>query len=198
MIMSVERFFKDNGGTLVLMLMLTLSLGLNIHLVRRGTLDPRSERAPALKIGAQIPSPLLLVDSDSKPVSIDFTDDSRPTVLYVLSPLCSWCKRNEPNMKALVSTTRGRFRYLGLSIESNELKQYITAGRAPFPVYLIDSNDVKRELEVNSTPETIVVSPTGKVQQIWEGAYFDTNQEQVEKFFGVKLPGLQEPTATAP
>jgi hypothetical protein len=72
------------------------------------------------------------------------------------------------------------------------LKQYIAAGRAPFPVYQIESQDQAQRLGLSATPTTIVVGPGAKVLKVWTGAYMDKNQPEVEKYFGAKLPGLQE------
>jgi hypothetical protein len=40
------------------------------------------------------------------------------------------------------------------------------------------------------TPETIVLSPEGRVVALWEGALHGRSQIEAEKFFDVKLPGL--------
>jgi hypothetical protein len=46
--------------------------------------------------------------------------------------------------------------------------------------------------KLRSTPQTIVVSPEGKVLQNWVGAYVGGQKSQVEAFFHVSLPGLRE------
>jgi hypothetical protein len=177
------------GGATAFVLAVALSIGLNAYLTGTRLLS-HSEETAKLKVNSTLPVALLLQDVDGKKVSLQFANDPRPTVLYVLSPLCGWCKRNEPNVRTLAAATGSRFRYVGLSIETRDLKKYIAEGHAPFPVYLIPSKDLIRSLGLSGTPETIVVSPTAKVEQLWEGAYLDTNRLQVEKFFGVKLPGL--------
>ncbi|HWG57560.1 MAG TPA: TlpA disulfide reductase family protein [Candidatus Acidoferrales bacterium] len=192
--MSVKTFLSRSGGTAVLVAVLAASLGLNVYLARTGVF-PHGKAPAALKVNAVLPATLPLQDADGKAVSLNFASDARPTVLYVLSPLCSWCKRNEPNMKALYSATNSRFRYVGLSIESKDLKKYIADGREPFPVYYVSDKNVDQKLGITGTPETIVVSPQAKVEQVWQGAYLDVNQKEVQKFFDVKLPGLQEVAA---
>ncbi len=42
------------------------------------------------------------------------------------------------------------------------------------------------------TPQTIVISPQGKVLKSWVGAYHDKTQREVETEFGVLLPGLPQ------
>jgi hypothetical protein len=40
-----------------------------------------------------------------------------------------------------------------------------------------------------ATPQTLLVSPEGKLVRRWQGAYTDS-QGEVEKALGVRLPGL--------
>lgn len=189
---SVKDFVKGNGGTLALIFMLALSLGLNVYMLRTGR-PPWASSPPALlKIDAQLPAVLPLETADGQPMMLSFASDSRPTVLYVLSPACEWCKKNQANVKTLVAATSNRFRYVGLATVPIGLKEYIDQGSAPFPVYFVKSRAVSRKLGIRGTPDTIVVSPDGKVKEVWEGAYIDPNLKKVEGFFGVKLPGVQE------
>lgn len=189
---SPRDFLERNPGTLALTLVLALSLGLNVYLLRVGRAPWAPSPPQLLKVNDQLPAAVSLVRADGKPVTVSFAADTRPTVLYVLSPFCEWCKRNEKDMKELVNATGNRFRYVGLSTVSKGLKQYIAKGEAPFPVYYVKSKALSRKLGILGTPETIVVSPAGKVEQVWEGAYLSANLKNVDKFFGVKLTGVQE------
>lgn len=188
---SSKHFLAGNAGTLALVSMLALSLALNVYFLKFG--EPPWAAAPVqpLKVDAQLPAALQLVTAEGKPVTISFASDTRPTVLYVLSPLCEWCRRNEKDMRELVGATRHSFRYVGLSSVPNGLKQYIAKGEAPFPVYYVKSQALRRKLGIMGTPETIVVSPKGRVVRVWEGAYLKSNLKKVDAFFGVKLTGVQ-------
>nr|WP_164981586.1 TlpA disulfide reductase family protein [Silvibacterium dinghuense] len=171
---------------------LALSLGLNVYLARNGGLKPHPKPIVPLEAGASLPSSIAMEDATGKPVTLEFADDKRPTVLYVLSPQCGWCKRNEENMKALYSAEGDRYRFVGVSIASQNLARYVSDKREPFPVYLLKSKDEMDQLHVLGTPETIVVGPDAKVMRAWQGVYIQQNQAEVEKYFGVKLPGLPE------
>jgi hypothetical protein len=177
------------------MFVLALSLGFNVYLARKAGLGAHSSFAE-LKVNSKLPSPLPLLDGDGKPVSLTF-DDSRPTVIYVLSPLCGWCKKNEANIKALTAAAGSHFKLIGLSTEPTNLKQYIAEGHAPFPVYQVSSKAQMEKLGLGGTPETIVVGPGAKVEKAWRGAYMAENVKEIENFFGVKLPGLQEPVTAS-
>lgn len=188
---SLKDALARNIGTAALTIMLALSLGLNVYLASNGGLRPHPKPVALLKPGASLPSSLSVEDATGKPVRVNFADDARPTVLYVLSPQCGWCKRNEGNMKALYAADSDKFRFVGVSLVSENLAKYVNDKREPFPVYLL-SKDAIEKLQVVGTPETIVVGPDAKVIHAWGGVYVQQNQTEVEKYFGVKLPGLPQ------
>ncbi|HEY5380981.1 MAG TPA: TlpA disulfide reductase family protein [Acidobacteriaceae bacterium] len=189
---SLKDVISRNIGTAALTTMLALSLGLNVYLASNGGLRPHPKPVALLKPGASVPSSISMEDATGKPVRVNFADDTRPTVLYVLSPQCGWCKRNEANMKALYAADSDKYRFVGVSLVSQNLAQYVSDKREPFPVYLLPSKDVMEKLHVIGTPETIVVGPDAKVIHAWSGVYIQQNQPEVEKYFGVKLPGLPQ------
>jgi peroxiredoxin len=189
---SLKNMVGNNVGTAALTTMLALSLGLNVYLAGNGGLTPRPKPVVPLKVGASVPSSISMEDAAGKPVRLNFADDTRPTVLYVLSPQCGWCKRNEENMKALYAADSDKYRFVGVSLVSQNLAKYVSDKREPFPVYLLTSKDVMQQLHVAGTPETVVVGPDAKVIHAWEGVYVQQNQAEVEKYFGVKLPGLPQ------
>jgi hypothetical protein len=47
-----------------------------------------------------------------------------------------------------------------------------------------------RVLGLESTPQTIIISPDGRVMKNWVGAYGESLRPEVEAYFGIKLPGL--------
>ena len=189
---SLKDSISRNFGTAALITALALSLGLNVFLASRGGFAKRASTPSTLQTGASVPAHLPLEDVNGRPVNISFADDQRPTVLYVLSPHCGWCKRNEANMAALYAASSEKYRFIGVSIDDHDLQKYIEDRREPFPVYLLKSGDIARQLHITGTPETIVVNPAGKVIHAWEGVYVSTNEAEVEKFFGAKLPGLPQ------
>lgn len=185
---SFRSVISKNLGTYSLIVVLALSLGFNVYLAGRVNFHAPEPTVP-IKAGAKLPSPLPLLGVNGKQALLAF-HDARPTVIYVFSPLCPWCKRNEENIKTLVAKDGGGYRFVGLSTLDTNLKQYIAAGHAPFPVYLIKSQAQMRKLGLIGTPETIVVNSNGRVEKVWQGAYVGTSATDVEHFFGVKLPGL--------
>ena len=45
---------------------------------------------------------------------------------------------------------------------------------------------------LSGTPQTIVVSSRGEVMKNWNGAYVGDVKHEVESYFGIILPGLNE------
>lgn len=150
----------------------------------------RAPAAQGIRPGTQLPVPLPVVDQHGNRVSLTFAA-GRPTVLYVLSPLCGWCSRNEANIAALTTAAGSRFDFVGLSLVSQKLEEYAAGKHAPFPIYVL-SPEMKRKFGFGLTPETLVVGSDGTVQKAWQGAYQDRIQQEIEHHFGVKLPGLQQ------
>jgi hypothetical protein len=183
-----RTFIKANAGSIFLFVVLTSSLALNVILALRLKSFPLPERT-GVQLGTTLPS-IPVLDNGGANKWIELTD-SRPTVLYILSPLCRWCKRNEANVNALATAESSRYRFIGLSVTANSLKEYWKANPINFPVYLVASQDYIRNSGFGDlTPQTVVVSSNGRVERVWLGAYVGGEQANLEKFFAVKLPGL--------
>jgi hypothetical protein len=87
---------------------------------------------------------------------------------------------------------------LGLSLEEKGLTQYVAEGHAPFPVYMVRSQDVMQKLSLSGTPEMIVIAPGARVERVWQGAFTGGTQKEIQDFFGVQLPGLSFAAASHP
>lgn len=191
--MSLRSLIGKNVGTLSLVTMLALSLGFNVYLARK--VDFRHlQPTVLLKENAKLPAVLQLLNADGMPAQLAF-DGREPTVIYVFSPLCPWCKRNEANIRALVAAAGSRYRIVGVSTVATNLRQYIADGHAPFPVYLMKSEDQMRELGLSGTPETLVVDTGARVEKVWPGAYLEPTRTEMEKYFDLALPGVSNAAA---
>jgi peroxiredoxin len=144
-----------------------------------------------LKIGATVP-PLSAKRLNGQLEVISYQSTTQPTVLYVFTPPCPWCARNMYNFKTLLDQERGHYRFIGISLSEEALSEYITKNDLKLPIYSGLSPQTKETYKLSGTPQTIVVSPEGKVLQNWAGAYVGDQKSQVEAFFHVTLPGLRE------
>jgi len=96
------------------------------------------------------------------------------------------------NFKRLLDTEGGHYRFIGLSLSEEAVAEYVAKNGMKLPVYSGLSPETLKTYKLGSTPQTIVISPEGKVLQDWVGAYVGDQKSQVEAFFRVSLPGLRE------
>ena len=82
------------------------------------------------------------------------------------------------------------FRFIGLSLAEPGLKEYVEEHHLKFPIYAGLTRETIQSLGLGRTPQTIVVSPEGKILKVWMGAYVEEMRPEVEAYFGVQLPGL--------
>jgi peroxiredoxin len=101
-----------------------------------------------------------------------------------------WCERNKANLDKLTELRGNDFRFIGLSLTEAGLKEYVERHHLNFPMYTRLTLETIRSLGLGSTPQTIVISPEGRVLKNWTGAYTEHLQPEVEAYFGIRLPGL--------
>jgi peroxiredoxin len=172
---------------LILLFMLGASVILNVMLaskvsVLRSNIYMLKEEG-RLQPGQEVP-PIAARDAGDNELSISYAESDVPTVLYVFSPQCGWCTRNLANVKSLAQETRGRYRFIALSLSDKDFKDYVSRSELGFQSYAGISNETRAAYKLGVTPQTIVVSRDGRVQKAWSGAYSDDVEEQVEAFFG--------------
>jgi peroxiredoxin len=143
-----------------------------------------------LEVGAVVPS-ITAKRLDGKSETITYADSTRPTVLYVFTPQCVWCARNLDNLKTLVDRKGRDYRFIGISLSKEGLEKYVANHQLTFPIYTEISKEAGEAYEMGGTPQTVVISPQGKVLQSWPGAYAGDQKSQVEKYFDITLPGIQ-------
>jgi peroxiredoxin len=173
---AVERY--------LVFLLLAVSLGGNVYLMLKLQLAPRSS-APSVLVGTKLPK-LAVEEVGGAKAAIDWAGDTRPTLLYVFSPACVWCKRNFENFDALTRQRQADYRIIMLSTTSDGLKEYVAEHKLAWPVY---ANAAKDEI-ANITPTTFVISPDGIVKEAWPGAYIGKMKDDIEAKLAVYLPGL--------
>ena len=175
--------------------LLTCSVILNLFLARK-TNSLRSallhvKNEGALVVGASLP-PIEAKGLDGRAATISYGPDELPTILYVFTPSCGWCRKNLQNIKALAEGTKGKYRVIGLSLSSNNLQEYVTKSDLTFPIYSDLSPGVTSKYRMGGTPQTIVISNEGKLVKEWKGAYMGSTKQQIESQFGLALPGISQ------
>jgi hypothetical protein len=149
-----------------------------------------------IQLGAEFPD-LVGVSLEGSAVSLNLKRD-KPTVLYVMSPTCGWCRRNYPNVVALAKKAMGDYYFVGVSTTGTiaELRAHLKELPLPFEVFLLDREKLGQLVYFRATPTTLVLSPQGLVAKAWIGAYQDSSENEVNKYFALSLPGLAPTTAT--
>jgi peroxiredoxin len=173
---------------------LVMSVTLNVllsHRVRSLT-NARSVKSVEnqLKIGTTLP-PITAKRMGGQQEVIYYQGTNQPTVLYVFTPPCSWCARNMDNFTTLLGKVSDEYRFVGLSLSEDGLAEYVARNELNLPVYSGLSIDTKAAYKLSGTPQTIVVSPEGRVLQNWMGAYVGDQKSQIEAFFHVDLHGIR-------
>jgi peroxiredoxin len=171
------------------MVLLVISLCLNVYLgwkVKQGNVQAITPKlSPGMKV-----DPVTALGHDGERFTISYNSSDKPTVFYVITPSCIWCKRNQANINKVADTKANDFRFIGLSLAEPGLKEYVEEHHLKFPTYTGLTRETMRSLGLGNTPQTIVVSPEGKILKVWMGAYDEEVRSEVEAYFGVQLPGL--------
>jgi len=178
----------------VVIVMLVTSVAINIALAYKLSRFDHlvsATREQRLQPGTSVP-PLKGVDLRGQVQTLVYNAENKPAILYVFTPTCIWCKRNLDNLKTLVAHESGEYRFIGVSLAKEGLPEYVVAQGLTMPVYTGLSAEILRAYKMGGTPQTIVVSPEGRVVQNWMGAYVGDQKSQVEAFFHISLPGLRE------
>jgi hypothetical protein len=114
----------------------------------------------------------------------------RATLLYIFKPNCRWCAANLDNIRSLSSQGAAEEQFIGLATTDENLDAYLQKSPLPFPVYVIDDPAQLVKLDFIGTPQTVEISPMGKVLHNWVGAYTPEIAASIESRFSAKLPGL--------
>lgn len=195
---------ERNRGIVPLTVILMASVALNVALAHRirGFMHAQEAQITKisdqqLKIGAVVPPfTVKRADrSDEPAVTIRYDESNRPTVLYVFTPQCGWCKKNLESLKALIAKKDREYRFIGVSLTSEGVTQYALEQKLGIPIYHGITKEAEQIYKIIGTPQTIVVSPNGIVLREWSGAYMGLQKAEVEQFFSVRLPVIQfDPT----
>lgn len=144
---------------------------------------------PHSNVGA--PAAALKVhDLAGKPVELNVARSGKFTVLYVFSPQCGWCRRNSPNMKALMQGAGPRYDFVPISLTSDGVAEYMAKLGVSGAVYVDPAVETRNAYGFGSTPQTIIVGSDGKIAKDWPGAYQGTLLADVSSTLGVHLPGV--------
>lgn len=184
---------QSTRSSLVSMLtvgLLTVSVGVNVLQARRIKTMTDATASAASSIGNQV-VPVTGFTPEGVPVFRPVAKDV-PTLLYYFSPTCVWCNRNWDNIRALERGAQGRYRVLLLT-RARGVREYLKEHGLSLEVIEGISESVVEAYKLGGTPQTLVASIEGIVTHDWRGAFTPRIERQIEKLFGVPLPGVVLP-----
>jgi peroxiredoxin len=173
----------------VCLILLSLSIAVNVTQGKR--LLELAREADSSRPASKLTTASDFSANDLNGVKVLFsfgTKAPRPRVLYIFSPECSWCERNSDAVNSLASQIRDNYEMVGVSVLSVGLKKFVRDRRVNFPVYEGISTAAIEAYRLQTTPETFVISPDGRILADWKGAYIGLTKVRVERFFRIVLP----------
>jgi peroxiredoxin len=171
-----------------LLVSLAVNVGLGLQWRSRAAEAPAVRPAVReLAEGARVP-PIVGRSAAGEPMRVDVAS-GKPLVLYVFSSSCGWCDQNLENVRTLAAAVGDRYRVVGLSLD-DDVAVYLARERLTFDVVVGVPRATLAALAVRGTPQTLVISPDGRLLKVWHGAWRGPLAQQVEQFFGLTLPGL--------
>jgi peroxiredoxin len=185
---NLVNALKRDGISILLVVSLALNAGLAWKLKRAREANwadlglAVGERAPEFRAR----------DLNGRTEQIRYGAAKRGTLIYYFSPQCGWCKRNAANFRALAARLAPDYQVVSYTADLTGVQKYLEAAHHEAHVVTDDDADIRRTLKLTGTPETILVSPSGRVVKNWEGAYSGATQREIESYFGVRLPGIAQ------
>jgi cytochrome c biogenesis protein CcmG, thiol:disulfide interchange protein DsbE len=128
-----------------------------------------------------------LSDMNGKQVNVgDFSNSGKITVLSFWATWCVPCKKELTNMADLFSEWEKKYHMdiVAVSIDdsrnSTKVKPYVEGQRLPFQVLLDVNQDLKRQMNIQSVPFTVVTNASGKIVYTHSG-YVDGDEYILEE-----------------
>lgn len=157
----------------ILLLVLCIAMtGANLYVLRvnKALRDYVTSNARAVQEGTVV-STISGLGIDDNPVSVS-TARNKATVVMVFSPTCPYCKKNWPAWASLIhQTTNPSINFVLVDITSTVTHQFLETKQ-------IERTQVIRKLDpaqfvalnLNLTPQTIVIGSDSKVREVFTGA----------------------------
>jgi hypothetical protein len=180
-----------NAGTAVMLTILSGSLALNVYLGWEVASRPAIQR-PVIAMGTAIP-PVSALSINGGSHMLDLRG-KQSTVLYYLSPTCSWCAKNYESIVALAGQASARYRFVGV-VAGNDVaavRRHLAEKPLPFEVYLVQDPGWFRGVGLTGTPTTLALDASARVRGSWVGAFLGDRRRDLETHFKVRFPLLPE------
>jgi peroxiredoxin len=91
------------------------------------------------------------------------------------------------NIKKIYYDTKGKYKFVAVSLRKENLDKYIEDNSLPFEVYNSPSKDIFKAFRMGKTPQTYVISKDGFIITNWSGMYVGEQKATIASFFGTDL-----------
>jgi hypothetical protein len=130
-----------------------------------------SEVSPDHKIGDKLLS-ISGTSLEQRPVQFSFSGTKRGTIIFVLSPSCSFCRINFHNWRSIRKRTDVDF--LWIDVSGNATKRYVKSfGINESDLVVLLDKATSDSLDINATPTTLFVDKSGTIRWIKVGVIND-------------------------
>ncbi len=186
---------NQNRTNTALLVMLAVSGALNVLLAMKvRSLEQPALAAPRIKVGSHLED-IIGSGPSGAAFTVRFADSQVSTVLLVLRPGCQWCDANMPDWKVLIQEKGQNFRFVAVSLSPIDFGKYMEGSKLNVPGVSPSFGENPTFRGVTATPQTIIVDSDGTVRKIWLGAYTQEIKQDVETYFGTKLPVVVQPSS---
>jgi hypothetical protein len=169
----------------LLSLLLIASVALNVALAMRLQRDAARRTTPnvqGLATGQAVAALVgeVRVGAETRPQRYE-PRGTQGTLIYFSAAQCKWSQQNLPTFIEYARQAQGRYRIVAVDL-TPDLKKDQASHLDSVPADLVLRNltpESRQAARVLGTPETLLLSPDGKVLRVWLGAYVsdDTKRE---------------------
>jgi peroxiredoxin len=187
-----DSTYKFNKTSIIIYLLALVGLVImNLFLViQNRNLKTESVAQKWVLQKGQSVRPLSGIDINNEKRNLEWSRDNRKTLLFIFSPKCSFCVENMPTVKSLLAKIdSASYRIVFVSTMNEGTKDFVEQyGIQNFQIITEVDPASKIEYEMKLTPQTILIDPNGKVEQVWIGLMQESeNKSEIEKSLNISL-----------
>jgi hypothetical protein len=158
--------------------------GIEVRSHRQASKLDASTRVSDPTIGTKLKSlPVFSLTGNS--ISLPIAGGTLPTVVYVFSPACGWCRANAANISRLATAKTKEFNFVAISLTADGVMQYEHKYPLPFSSFVVNSDQLPKGFNLLLTPQTLVFSADGTLEKVFDGAYNGRDAKALQDFFGL-------------
>jgi peroxiredoxin len=159
-----------------------------VNNVQRASVAEGQQRAAEVRVGERLPT-LSGSDIYGNRLSLRYNQDGRKTILFVFSPRCIFCLKIMPEWQELIQgLNKDAFRMVGVTTLIEGTREYAAEhGLSAMPILAVPDPDVEDAYHFARTPQTILISPDGKIEKVWLGPIEKERIGEIEQALGVKF-----------